>query len=299
MTLSNKARIALKRAMFTNPNMAAEICDAIDGRVRDQECRGATTANIVLASTGLTAIDGITPVAGQHWLVKNQDTAAQNGVYVASADAWTRVKDGASVAITLIAGMTVNVAEGTLNGSTEWILGSDLTTWTEVAASSATPTALGVAATAGTSNLFAKGDHVHAWAQKKTVTVGHADLTSAVDNAAQSIAIGTALPANAIVLAVVMTLTTQFTGGGASALVVDVGWSGALESLIKDFDAFGSTASGAKYNKGAAAATLLVNGPTTADAKALLATFTPDASTNGVDFTAGAMTFDVYYVVGF
>src|SRR5262245_40256276 len=64
-----------------------------------------------------------------------------------------------------------------------------------------TPAALGVAATAGAGSTASKVDRVHAWAQKKTVTIGHADLTDADDGDPQSINIGTALPAGAIVLA--------------------------------------------------------------------------------------------------
>lgn len=135
--------------------------------------------------------------------------------------------------------------------------------------------------------------------QKKTVTVTDADLTGGVDGTADTINVGTALPAGAMVVAVLLTLDTQFTGGGAAAETVDVGWSGALEALVKDFDAFGSTAGGAEYSKGASAGTLLPNGPVAASGKQILATFTPDGSTKGTDFTAGSLTIDVFYFVAF
>jgi hypothetical protein len=51
----------------------------------------ATTTNITLS--GLQACDGITPVAGDRVLVKSQTATAQNGIYLASATAWSRSPD--------------------------------------------------------------------------------------------------------------------------------------------------------------------------------------------------------------
>jgi hypothetical protein len=50
-----------------------------------------TTANITLS--GLQTLDGITVVAGSRVLVKNQTTTSQNGIYLASATAWSRAPD--------------------------------------------------------------------------------------------------------------------------------------------------------------------------------------------------------------
>ena len=51
-------------------------------------CRTATTVNITLS--GLQSIDGITTLAGDRVLVKNQTTSSDNGIYVADSGAWTR-----------------------------------------------------------------------------------------------------------------------------------------------------------------------------------------------------------------
>lgn len=51
--------------------------------------KAATTGNITLS--GLQSIDGYTTVAGDRILVKSQSTASQNGIYTASATAWTKV----------------------------------------------------------------------------------------------------------------------------------------------------------------------------------------------------------------
>jgi hypothetical protein len=56
-----------------------------------QPCVAATLANITLS--GLQDIDGHTVVAGDRVLVKNQSTAANNGIYLASASTWTRALD--------------------------------------------------------------------------------------------------------------------------------------------------------------------------------------------------------------
>lgn len=86
--------------------------------------RFATTANLNLATTGLTAIDGVTPVAGDVVLVKDQSTGAQNGLYLASAAAWARLTnpDGTTV---IKPGLAVEVAEGTANADTLWELTTD------------------------------------------------------------------------------------------------------------------------------------------------------------------------------
>ena len=56
-----------------------------------QPCVAATLANITLS--GLQTIDGHAVAAGDRVLVKNQTTASQNGIYLASASAWTRSLD--------------------------------------------------------------------------------------------------------------------------------------------------------------------------------------------------------------
>ena len=54
-------------------------------------CQVGTTTNITLS--GLQTIDGYTTLSGDRVLVKNQSTSAQNGIYIASATAWTRAVD--------------------------------------------------------------------------------------------------------------------------------------------------------------------------------------------------------------
>ena len=74
----------------------------------------ATTANITLS--GLQTLDGVTVVAGDRVLVKNQSTASQNGIYLASATAWSRAPD-ADVWNDLISAITFVETGSTQSGS--------------------------------------------------------------------------------------------------------------------------------------------------------------------------------------
>lgn len=56
-----------------------------------QPCAVATLANITLS--GLQTIDGYTTLDGDRVLVKDQTNAANNGIYIAAAGAWTRSLD--------------------------------------------------------------------------------------------------------------------------------------------------------------------------------------------------------------
>jgi hypothetical protein len=56
-----------------------------------QSVRAATTADITLS--GAQTIDGVSVIAGDRVLVKNQSAPSENGIYVAAAGAWTRSLD--------------------------------------------------------------------------------------------------------------------------------------------------------------------------------------------------------------
>jgi len=141
-----------------------------------EEVRFATTANINLSTTGLTAIDGVTPVAGDIVLVKDQSTGSQNGIYVASASAWTRKKDANGDDV-IHSGMIIEVSEGSVNADKQFVLqtndpitvGTTSLTFapsvgTSATASNATPAALGanVVAGSGSGANFSRDDHKHA-----------------------------------------------------------------------------------------------------------------------------------------
>ena len=81
--------------------------------------RAATTTNITLSAP--QTIDGVSIIAGDRVLVKDQSTASANGIYVVAAGAWTRATDADNSA-KVPAGIFTFVEEGTANADTGWVL---------------------------------------------------------------------------------------------------------------------------------------------------------------------------------
>lgn len=108
----------------TNPQDAATVAQlnaAVQGYSWKQPVRVATTANITLS--GAQTIDGVSVVAGDRVLVKNQTAGAANGIYVAAAGAWSRATDFDTGAEAL--GAATFVSEGTAQGNQVWLNGTD------------------------------------------------------------------------------------------------------------------------------------------------------------------------------
>jgi hypothetical protein len=87
--------------------------------------RSASTGNINLAAPGAT-IDGVTMVAGDRFLAKDQTAGSQNGIYVwnGAAAAATRSTDADSSA-EVLPGMTTFVSEGSTNVDRTYTLITD------------------------------------------------------------------------------------------------------------------------------------------------------------------------------
>lgn len=87
--------------------------------------------SVRFSTTGNIALSGLLIQGGGDWpanmaendqvLVKNQTNAAENGIYVAHAGAWTRRSDAGSGS-SLTTGALVIIEEGTLHSMTGWIL---------------------------------------------------------------------------------------------------------------------------------------------------------------------------------
>lgn len=91
---------------------------AIRGLDWKDSVRAATTGSITLSGT--QSVDGVTLVAGDRVLVKDQASAA-NGIYVVAAGAWSRSAD-ADASAEVTPGLAVSVEEGTTNGDKSFIL---------------------------------------------------------------------------------------------------------------------------------------------------------------------------------
>jgi hypothetical protein len=98
----------------------AYVDSAVNGTDWKQSVRVGTTSNLG-ALSGLLTIDGVTLVANDRVLVKDQTTQSANGIYVAAAGAWTRSLD-ADANAEVTAGLTVMITEGTTLADTQWRL---------------------------------------------------------------------------------------------------------------------------------------------------------------------------------
>ncbi len=74
---------------IANKSYVDSVAQGLDAKA---SCVVATTVNLA-ALSGLLTIDGITVVAGDRVLVKNQTLTQNNGIYVAASSAWTRALD--------------------------------------------------------------------------------------------------------------------------------------------------------------------------------------------------------------
>jgi phage-related tail fiber protein len=102
------------------PSVAGFMSATDKGRFDDYKvaCRLSAVGNHGLS--GLAAIDGVTPIAGDRILVNDQTTASQNGIYVAAAGAWSRATD-ADTTGEITPETRVIVKEGTARSNTFWI----------------------------------------------------------------------------------------------------------------------------------------------------------------------------------
>lgn len=97
--------------------------DAVALGFRPKSSRAATTGNITLS--GAQTIDTVAVAVGDRVLVKNQTTAAQNGIYIVATGTWTRAPDMDTAAE--VDGAFSIVEDGGQAG-TLWITTSEVTT---------------------------------------------------------------------------------------------------------------------------------------------------------------------------
>jgi hypothetical protein len=130
--------------------------------------------------------------------------------------------------------------------------------------------------------------------QKASVTVAFGALAAGNSNGlAVSANLGAALPANARILGAALRLTTPFTGGGATAVTVDIGTAGDPIAIVAAADALHAAVDGMAFTQPAGKAP----NKFFATSAQLLARFTPDGSHTLLGLTAGSITIDVLYSV--
>lgn len=170
----------------TDANDAARKADVDAARsgldVKDS-VRAATTANITLS--GEQTIDGVAVVAGNRVLVKNQDTASQNGIYVAAAGSWTRATDfDADAEVT--PGAFTFVEEGTTNGDAGFVLttnapitvGSTSLTFAQFSGAGQVTAGTGLTKDGSTINAVGTADRIAVSADAIDISTAYAGQTS-------------------------------------------------------------------------------------------------------------------------
>jgi hypothetical protein len=100
-----------------------------------QSVRAASTGPVTLSTQ--QTIDGVSLIAGDRVLVKNQASAVENGLYIVAVGSWTRATD--MDIWSEVPGAFVFVTGGTQNGTTGWVctssaggtIGVDNINWTQ------------------------------------------------------------------------------------------------------------------------------------------------------------------------
>ncbi|TWC15718.1 tail-collar fiber protein [Pseudomonas sp. SJZ085] len=126
LIVSNTANVELK----IDPSVVLATRTYVDSKIREemykldnkQSVRVATTGNIAL--TGLQVVDGVTLLAGDRVLVKNQTTAKDNGLYITATAAWQRAPD-ADTSVEVTSALQVSVEQGATQADTRWQLVTD------------------------------------------------------------------------------------------------------------------------------------------------------------------------------
>lgn len=143
--------------------------------------KAATTANITLS--GAQTIDGVSIVALDRVLVKNQTTTKDNGIYVAASGAWARSTD-ADTSGEVTAGLFTYVEQGTVNGTSSFVansagtLGTDPVVFTQFNTAGSVTAGAGLTKTGSTLDIVSGGGLTVA-ADTITVAADHGGSTHA------------------------------------------------------------------------------------------------------------------------
>lgn len=108
--------------LATREYVEAKILEELYKLDSKQSVRVATTANIAL--TGLQSIDGVALSVGDRVLVKNQNAAKDNGIWVVAAAGWSRAADADSNT-EVTSALLVSVEQGVTLADTRWQLITD------------------------------------------------------------------------------------------------------------------------------------------------------------------------------
>jgi hypothetical protein len=129
--------------------------------------KAASTAS--LTHSGTQTIDGISCIAGDRVLDKNNSSPALNGIWIVASGSWTRAADMDSWAE--IPGAFCFVEQGTTNGNTGWTctsapggtLGTTAITWTQFSGAGTYTAGFGLSLTGGQFSALTGSSGTQAW----------------------------------------------------------------------------------------------------------------------------------------
>lgn len=170
--------------------------------------RAATTANITLSAP--QTIDGVSVIAGDRVLVKNQTTTSENGIYVVGAGAWTRATDFDAAGEADAA--ATYVMQGTTLADTVWTvttdppitIGTTGLTWAQIAGPGSVTAGAGMTQSGNTLNVIGDAsivvtaDLVTRGALTGDVTAAQSSNATTIANDAVTNAKAANMPANTI-----------------------------------------------------------------------------------------------------
>ena len=141
------------------------------------------------ALTGLTAVDGVTPVVNDRVLLKNQTAPAENGIWLAQSGAWSRATDADAAAE--LEGATVFVMEGTTHADQAWTMtanapitvGTTTLTWVQFGAGTAYSAGAGLTLTGSTIDVVAGDATITVAADSISRAALTGDVTTSVNAA--------------------------------------------------------------------------------------------------------------------
>lgn len=188
----------------------------------EQAANVASTANVSISSAP-SSLDGVAGVSGtSRWLLKNQSTASQNGVYLfnGTGSALTRTTD-TSTGIQL-ANKTIPVSSGTTQADTWWTvtndtitIGSTAITIVQTAGSGTYTNGTGITLTG---NVFSIGST----AITNAMLAGSISNANLANSTISGIALGGTL-ANLTATDATLTFSGTYTGGTARSIGLNLG----------------------------------------------------------------------------
>jgi hypothetical protein len=226
----------------TDATTKAYVDAAISGLSWKDTVRVASTANVAL--TGLVAIDGVTPLANDRILLKNQTAPAENGIWLAASGAWARAMDAAAAADLLNA--AVFVSEGTVNADTAWVMttnapitvGTTGLTWAQFGAGAVYSAGAGLTLTGNTFDVGA-GSGITVAADTVAVDTAIIATRSYVDTAVTGVTkkfaaslTGTASPETVTHNLNTRDIHVQVVNGATPYTAVDVDWDATTVNAV-------------------------------------------------------------------